>query len=182
MLTIGQLAGEAGVNIETVRYYERRGLLREPPRTSAGYRQYSATDIWRLQFIARAKELGFTLAEITTLLGPHSGSSADAVLTMARVKMSELPVPRSGVKEPTVETSVMQPGSDTLRSAGMKCTWRSGSPIDVWPRRPVRTPHGGPLHGLGWTGRMNVVCGRRPDQGLPAGHCTASLVRRRKPR
>jgi DNA-binding transcriptional MerR regulator len=89
-LTIGQLAGEAGVNIETVRYYERRGLLREPPRTRAGYRQYSFTDLWRLQFIARAKELGFTLAEITTLLGPDSGSSSDAVVTMARAKMREL--------------------------------------------------------------------------------------------
>lgn len=89
-LTIGQLAGEAGVNIETIRYYERRGLLREPPRTEAGYRQYSATDLWRLQFVARAKELGFTLAEITTLLGPDGGGSADDVVLMARNKMSEL--------------------------------------------------------------------------------------------
>jgi DNA-binding transcriptional MerR regulator len=89
-LTIGQLAGEAGVNVETIRYYERRGLLPEPPRTMAGYRQYSATDLWRLQFIARAKELGFTLAEITTLLGPDRGGSASDVVQMARRKMSEL--------------------------------------------------------------------------------------------
>jgi MerR family mercuric resistance operon transcriptional regulator len=61
-LTIGQLAREAGVNIETIRYYERRRLLQEPPRTSSGYRQYSSTDLWRLQFITRAKQLGFTLA------------------------------------------------------------------------------------------------------------------------
>ena len=90
ILTIGQLAGEAGVNIETIRYYERRGLLREPPRTRAGYRQYSATDVWRLQFIARAKELGFTLAEIAALLGPDGGGSADDVVLMARNKISEL--------------------------------------------------------------------------------------------
>jgi DNA-binding transcriptional MerR regulator len=89
-LTIGQLAGEAGVNIETVRYYERRGLLRDPPRTEAGYRQYSTTDLWRLQFIARAKELGFTLAEITILLCPNGGGSADEVVILARNKMSEL--------------------------------------------------------------------------------------------
>jgi DNA-binding transcriptional MerR regulator len=53
--TVGQLAREADVNIETIRYYERRGLLRQPPRTDGGYRQYSETDLWSLQFIARAK-------------------------------------------------------------------------------------------------------------------------------
>ena len=57
------------MNVETIRYYERRGLLREPPRTHAGYRQYSGADLWRLQFIARAKQMGFTLAEIATLVG-----------------------------------------------------------------------------------------------------------------
>ena len=90
VLTIGQLAHEAGVNIETIRYYERRRLLREPPRTSSGYRQYSATDLWRLQFIARAKQLGFTLSEIATLVGPDSSSSADSVLLMARAKIGAL--------------------------------------------------------------------------------------------
>lgn len=89
-LTIGRLADEAGVNIETIRYYERRGLLREPPRSEAGYRQYSSTDLWRLQFIARAKRLGFTLAEIHTLAGSDSSSSADSVLRIAREKMREL--------------------------------------------------------------------------------------------
>lgn len=69
VLTIGQLARAAGVNVETVRYYERRGLLAEPPRTASGYRQYSEADLWRLQFIARAKELGFTLTEITEVIG-----------------------------------------------------------------------------------------------------------------
>jgi len=88
-LTIGQLADKAGVHVETIRYYERRGLLREPPRTASGYRQYAGTDLWRLQFIARAKHLGFTLAEIATLVGPD-GSSADSVLAMARAKMRAL--------------------------------------------------------------------------------------------
>ena len=80
-LTISQLAHKAGVHVETVRYYERRGLLREPPRTPAGYRQYSSADLWRLQFIARAKQLGFTLAEVARLAGEHgsadSGDRAD---------------------------------------------------------------------------------------------------------
>ena len=90
VLTIGQLADEAGVNVETIRYYERRGLLREPPRTTAGYRQYSATDLWRLQFIARAKQMGFTLAEITTLAGPDDSGSAQDVRLIARAKIVAL--------------------------------------------------------------------------------------------
>ena len=68
-LTIGGLAAAAGVNIETIRYYERRGLLSPAGRTAAGYRQFDADDVWRLAFIRRAKDLGFTLAEIGDLLG-----------------------------------------------------------------------------------------------------------------
>jgi DNA-binding transcriptional MerR regulator len=86
-LMIGQLADEAGVNIETVRYYERRGLLRKPPRTDAGYRQYSAADLWRLHFIARAKRMGFTLTEIGSLLDPDGGGGADEVARLARAKI-----------------------------------------------------------------------------------------------
>ena len=89
--TIGQLAHDAGVNIETVRYYERRGLLREPPRSISGYRQYSAIDLRRLQFIARAKQLGFTLAEIASLVGDQDSSeTTESVLIMARSKVQEL--------------------------------------------------------------------------------------------
>jgi DNA-binding transcriptional MerR regulator len=89
-LTIGQLAHEAGVHVETIRYYERRRLLREPPRARSGYRQYSAADLWRLQFIARAKALGFTLSEIGGLVGPDKGASADSVQRMARAKIAAL--------------------------------------------------------------------------------------------
>lgn len=71
-MTIGQLADAAGVNLETVRYYERRGLLPEPPRTAAGYRQYGPGELWRLRLIGRAKRLGFTLAEIGQLLDPEA--------------------------------------------------------------------------------------------------------------
>ena len=68
MLTTSQLANSAGVNVETLRYYERRGLLPEPPRRASGYRQYSQDDVARLQFIKRAKDLGFTLREVQELL------------------------------------------------------------------------------------------------------------------
>ena len=67
-LTIGRLAKEAGVNLETVRYYERRGLLSRPPRSTSGYRLFPDEAAGRLRFIRRAQELGFSLAEIRELL------------------------------------------------------------------------------------------------------------------
>jgi MerR family transcriptional regulator, copper efflux regulator len=67
-LTIGRLAEEAGVTVETVRYYERRALIDPPVRTQSGYRSYSDVDVARLRFVRRAKDLGFTLAEIRELV------------------------------------------------------------------------------------------------------------------
>ena len=67
-LTIGRLANASGVGVETIRFYEREGLLPEPPRKRSGYRQYPADAVARVLFIRRAKELGFTLKEITELL------------------------------------------------------------------------------------------------------------------
>ena len=66
-LTIGRLAQEAGINLETVRYYERRGLLPTPPRTPAGYRMFPPEAARRLRFIRRAQYLGFSLKEIREL-------------------------------------------------------------------------------------------------------------------
>lgn len=76
-MTVGQLADQAGVNIETVRYYERRGLLPKPARTDSGYRQYDPDAVTRLRFIKRAQGLGFTLHEVEELLAlrvRHEGS------------------------------------------------------------------------------------------------------------
>jgi MerR family mercuric resistance operon transcriptional regulator len=67
-LTIGRLARAVGVNLETVRYYERRGLLPKPPRSGSGYRLFPAEAKRRLRFIRRAQELGFSLGEIRELL------------------------------------------------------------------------------------------------------------------
>ena len=68
-ITIGRLARAAGVGVETIRFYEREGLLSEPPRTESGYRQYRPDAVERLGFIRRAKALGFSLGEIRELLG-----------------------------------------------------------------------------------------------------------------
>ena len=67
-LTIGSLADEAGVNVETIRYYQRRGLMPEPYKPAQGYRRYDATTVKRVRFIKRAQALGFTLEEIGGLL------------------------------------------------------------------------------------------------------------------
>lgn len=67
-LTTGKLAKRAGVNVETLRFYEREGLIPEPPRRMSGYREYPAESIQRIRFIKRAQELGFSLAEIKELL------------------------------------------------------------------------------------------------------------------
>lgn len=67
-LTIGQVAKEANVNIETIRYYERRGLISDPPRTESGYRKFPIDVVKDIQFIKRTQNLGFTLEEIKNLL------------------------------------------------------------------------------------------------------------------
>lgn len=67
-IRIGELAKLAGVNIQTIRYYERRGLLTAPVRLESGYREYTPACLERMQFIRRAQNLGFTLAEIEELL------------------------------------------------------------------------------------------------------------------
>ena len=87
-----ELAGMAGVNPETLRYYERRGLLQEPPRTSGGYRDYPSAAIDLLRFIKRAQELGFTLDEIEELLHLDAGGpdSCDAARAMAEARRADL--------------------------------------------------------------------------------------------
>jgi MerR family mercuric resistance operon transcriptional regulator len=88
--SVGQLAKEAKVNIETIRYYERRGLLPEPKRRESGYREYSEDDVSRIQFIKRAQELGFTLKEISELLELRvdSTTTCGEVKTQAEAKIA----------------------------------------------------------------------------------------------
>jgi len=91
-VTIGQLARKARVHVETVRYYERRGLLPEPPRRWSGYRQYSQDDVMRLQFIKRAQKLGFSLKEIAELLSLRVDpeTSCDDVKKRTEAKLADI--------------------------------------------------------------------------------------------
>ncbi|MEO6847302.1 MAG: MerR family DNA-binding protein [Chthoniobacterales bacterium] len=83
-LTTGRLAALAGINIETVRFYERSGLISKPKRTASNYRQYPQSDVARLRFIKRAQELGFSLKEIAELL------SLRAVPSRSRARVKRL--------------------------------------------------------------------------------------------
>jgi MerR family copper efflux transcriptional regulator len=78
-LTIGEVARQASVGVETVRFYERQGLLAEPNRRRSGYRQYDIEAVAVLRFIRRAKALGFTLKEIKSLLSLRLDSTATRV-------------------------------------------------------------------------------------------------------
>ncbi len=91
-LTIGRLARTAGINLETVRYYERRGLLQKPPRSSSGYRLFPADAARRLRFIKRAQELGFALKEIQELLALRisPGTSSAEIRKRAKAKIKNI--------------------------------------------------------------------------------------------
>jgi Hg(II)-responsive transcriptional regulator len=88
-LTISQVATAADVNVQTIRYYERRGLFPSPRRTPAGYRQYTEDAVTRLRFIKHAQDLGFSLQEIQDLLGlrVRHGAACDTVERKTRQKI-----------------------------------------------------------------------------------------------
>ncbi len=90
--TTGQLAKKAGVNIETIRYYERRGLIPKPGRRDSGYRQYSHEAVKRVQFIRHAKDLGFSLKEIHELLSLRHdpGTPCSMVKNRAKSKIEDI--------------------------------------------------------------------------------------------
>ncbi len=90
-LRIGAAAATAGVNVQTMHYYERRGLIRRPPRTVSGYRQYPPEMVRSVRAIKRAQSLGFTLKEIQELMRLRThGRSARAVGVLAREKLASI--------------------------------------------------------------------------------------------
>jgi len=91
-MTIGQVARQTGVSVETIRYYEKEGLIDEPERNPSGYRQYPAETIKRVLFIQRAKAIGFTLKEIYDLLSLQERPEACCgdVVNKAESKLAEI--------------------------------------------------------------------------------------------
>jgi MerR family mercuric resistance operon transcriptional regulator len=96
LFSIGKLAQAAQVSVETIRYYERRGLITQPPKPAQGYRTYTKATLARILFIKRAQELGFTLEEINNLLSlgeSHCSEVqelAEAKLASVREKINDL--------------------------------------------------------------------------------------------
>jgi MerR family copper efflux transcriptional regulator len=91
-MTIGEVAERGGVNLQTIRYYEREGLLPPPPRLPSGYRVFSEPTVRRVRFIKRAQELGFTLAEIRELLSLRIDHERDRseVRAIAEAKVADI--------------------------------------------------------------------------------------------
>ena len=88
-MRIGQLAKVAEVNIETIRFYERKGLIQQPLKPLEGYRNYSNKTLQRLLFIKRAKKLGFTLKEIAVLLSMES-ARCEKIQEIASIKLADI--------------------------------------------------------------------------------------------
>ena len=121
--TIGRAAKEVGVNTQTIRYYERLNLLNPSARRPSGYRIYGEQEIRRLQFIRNAQKLGFTLREITDLLGLRVRSKAQcgAVKTKARAKLADV----------EAKLGELQALARSLRSLIQAC--EQGRPTDACP-------------------------------------------------
>lgn len=111
-MKIGELARRASVPIVTVRYYERQGLLPQPPRQPSGYRSFQASDVVRLSFIKRAKALGFTLDEIRELLA-LSSRREDDMGSLKQAATQKL----AGVEAKLVELTRIRDGLRTLVAA-----------------------------------------------------------------
>jgi MerR family copper efflux transcriptional regulator len=135
-LTIGKLASAAEVGVDTVRFYERAGLLKRPQRTPAGYRLYVEADASRLRFIRRAKVLGFSLEEVAELLRLNDGGGRrSAVRALARQRLNE-------IEQKLSELGRMR---DTLRQLVHECHGDgsiAGCPIieAVLPAQPNAEP------------------------------------------
>lgn len=116
-LTIGKVAAAAAVNVETIRFYQRRGLLTEPPKTQAGFRYYDETTIARVRFVKRAQALGFSLKEVVGLLALEQsnacGPTHDAAvrkLQLVEERINDLKRIRSTLKN-LVQQCEAGPGS-----------------------------------------------------------------------
>lgn len=119
--TIGILAKEAGVTVETVRYYQRRRLLRQPQRPLNGVRSYDEADLVRLRLIKRAQQLGFTLTEIDDLIVHVEGGACRAVKLLARDKLENI----------DSRIDVLEKVRDTLKSLVGSCKGKCPEPCPV---------------------------------------------------
>lgn len=144
--TIGRVARAAGVGVETVRFYERRGLLRRPPRPAGGFREYDPGTVERIRFIRRAQQLGFSLREIAELLSLRTDPAADCADVRARARRKREDVDRRiadllAIRVALDELIAACPGGGGLRH----CTILGAlSGMSTAPRRDGDGERGGP--------------------------------------
>lgn len=119
--TIGGLAKAAGVGVETVRYYQRRGLLPEPPRPAGEVRRYGDEDVRRLRFIRSAQGAGFTLEEIRELLDLDASDDRARAREMARARVAALDEKIEQLKE----------ARDALAGLATACANKRGGPCPI---------------------------------------------------
>lgn len=125
-LTIGTVARRAGSNVETVRYYERIGLLPEPPRSAGGHRLYGEGHLRRLAFIRRSRELGFSIDEVRDLLGIYDSGD----YTCAEVKVRTLRH-RASVRRKIADLQRLDANLSTIASCCAGDTGQDCAILDV---------------------------------------------------
>ncbi len=174
VLRSGEVATEANVNIETLRYYERRGLLDEPPRLPSGQRQYTSETARRVRAIKRAQSLGFTLDEIESLLTlrqrPHGHQVDGAVVKAAREKLRQVEQKEAALKDiKACLQEVVAKGCDSL----VDCAC-GDCPLDGGPHSGGRNGGSSPgqengLQDLAQAGPKGSSVTRSVKQLFPAG-------------
>lgn len=121
-LTIGRLARDAGVNVQTIRFYQRRGLVAKPARPPGGVRRYAPDAAARIRFIKRAQALGFSLDEVDLLLGLSDGEHCAETKALAETKLAM-------VKEKISDLAAVEKALKGLVTKCSKGSRRSGCPI-----------------------------------------------------
>jgi MerR family transcriptional regulator, mercuric resistance operon regulatory protein len=119
-LTIGKLAAAGGVGVETIRFYQRKGLLEEPTR-DGGFRRYGSDDVRRLRFIRQAKSAGFALEQIKELLDLDTGEDRARARELATLRIAALD---SKIAE-------LEQARDALRSLATECAEGGGGPCPI---------------------------------------------------
>lgn len=119
-LTIGKLAAAGGVGVETIRFYQRRGLLDEPTRES-GIRRYGSEDVRRLRFIRQAQTAGFTLEEIKELLALDAGEDRSRARALARARVEAL----------NAKIAELERARDSLQRLAKECSHGASGPCPI---------------------------------------------------
>ena len=118
-LTIGAVAGAASVGVETIRFYQRKGLLDEPDRPQGGIRRYGAHDVARVRFIKSAQRLGFSLDEVAGLLVLEDGTHCEEARVLAETKLAMVREKLAGLRR--IDLALKEMIADCKQAKGDVC-------------------------------------------------------------